>query len=93
MWSKKRVGEETVVDILLYDDLEITQYSERKFCIEREGKTLKYALFGTVDIVNAALKSVVNFEIDKEELFDYGYLNGEQVKIEVLRINFDFKEK
>ncbi len=37
------------------------------------------------------LRSVIDFDIDKEELFDYGYLDGLQVKINVLRIDFDFK--
>ncbi len=37
------------------------------------------------------MRSVIDFDIDKEELFDYGYLDGLQVKINVLRIDFDFK--
>lgn len=87
----KKIGEETVIDILLYDDLEVTQCGENKCGIEREAKTFKYSLFGTLDIANAILKSIINFEIDKEELFNYGYLDGKQVKIDVLRIDFHFK--
>ncbi|MDE5908328.1 MAG: hypothetical protein K2H52_06280 [Lachnospiraceae bacterium] len=87
----KKIGEETMVDISLYDDLKIMQYSEDKFCIERKDKTFKYTLFGILDVENAILKSVIDFKIDEEELFDYGYLDGMQVKIEVLRIDFDFQ--
>ncbi len=89
---KKEIGEETIVDISLYDDLEITQCGENKFGIERKDKTYKYSLFGTLDIANAVLKSAIDVEMDKEELFDYGYLDGLQVKIDVLRIDFDFKQ-
>ncbi len=42
-------------------------------------------------IAGGVLRSVIDFDIDKEELFDYGYLDGLQVKINVLRIDFDFK--
>lgn len=87
----KKIGEETLVDISLYDDLKIMQYDEEKFCIERKDKTFKYTLFGILDVESAILKSVIDFKIDEEELFCYGYLDGMQVKIEVLRIDFDFK--
>lgn len=67
------------------------QCSEEKFCIERKDKSFKYILFGILDVEHAMLKSVIDFEIDAEELFDYGYLDGKQVKIEVLRLDFDFE--
>ncbi len=88
---RKEIGEEAIVDISLYDDLKIIQCGRAKPGIEREGKTLKYALFGTLDITNAVLKSVIDFEVAKNQLFDCGYLDGLQVKIDVLRIDFDFK--
>lgn len=37
------------------------------------------------------MKSVINFEIDKEELYNYGYLDGKQVQVDVLRIDLDFE--
>lgn len=89
MRDKKEIGEETIVDISLFDALKITPCSE-KFGIERRGKTFQYTLFGMLDITNAVLKSIIDFQLDKEELFDYGYLDGLQVKIDVLRIDFEF---
>ena len=87
----KEIGEEALVDISLYDDLKITQCREEKFCIERKDKSFNYILFGILDVEKAMLKSVINFKIDAEKLFDYGYLDGKQVKIEVLRLDFDFE--
>ena len=84
----KEIGEEALVDISLYDDLKITQCREEKFCIERKDKSFN---FGILDVEKAMLKSVINFKIDAEKLFDYGYLDGKQVKIEVLRLDFDFE--
>ena len=67
------------------------QCSEEKFCIERKDKLLKYILFGILDVEKAMLKSIIDFKIDAEKLCDYGYLDGKQVKIEVLRLDFDFE--
>lgn len=67
------------------------QCDEKKLSIERKAQTFEYSLFGTLDITKGILKSVINFEIDKEELYNYGYLDGKQVKVDVLRIDFVFE--
>lgn len=87
----KKIGQEAIVEILLYDDLEITQCDEKKISIERKNQTFEYSLFGTLDIAKGILKSVINFEIDEKELYNYGYLDGKQVKVDVLRIDLDFE--
>ena len=79
----KEIGQKATVEILLYDD--------KKISIERKNQSFAYSLFGTLDIAKGILKSVINFEIDKEELFNYGYLDGKQVQVEVLRIDLDFQ--
>ena len=87
----KEIGQKATVEILLYDDLEITECDEKKISIERKNQSFAYSLFGTLDIAKGILKSVINFEIDKEELFNYGYLDGKQVQVDVLRIDLDFQ--
>lgn len=90
----KEIGDETMVDILLYDDLEISESNKRENCIERKGNSFAYSLYGILDIDNSMLKSEIDFEIDPEELFDYGYLDGKEVKIDTIRIDFElFDEK
>ena len=86
----KEIGEETMVDILLYDDLEISGSNKCENCIERKGNSFAYSLYGILDIDHSVLKSEIDFEIDVEELFDYGYLDGKKVKIDTIRIDFDF---
>lgn len=85
----KEIGQEATVEISLYDDLEITQCDEKKVSIERKNQSFAYSLFGTLDIAKGILKSVINFEIDEEELYNYGYLDGKQVQVDVLRIDFN----
>lgn len=86
----KKNGEKTMVDILLYDDLEISESDKCENCILRQGNTFAYSLYGVLDVDNSVLKSEIDFEIDAEELFDYGYLDGKKVKIDTIRIDFDF---
>ena len=83
----KKIGQEAIVEILLYDDLEITQCDEKKISIERKNQTFEYSLFGTLDISKGILKSVINFEIDEKELYNYGYLDGKQVKESIWILN------
>ena len=87
----KKIGQEAKIEILLYDDLKITQCEEKRTSIERKGKSLAYSIFGILDIENRIVKSSIDFEIDEEELYNYGYMDGTQVKIDVLRIDFYFE--
>ena len=87
----KEIGQEAIVELLLYDDLEIIQCDKKKINIERRNHTFAYSLFGILDIASGILKSVINFEIAKEELYNYGYLDGKQVQVDVLRIDLDFE--
>lgn len=86
----KEIGDETMVDILLYDDLEISENNKSENCIVRKGNSFAYSLYGILDIDNAMLKSEIDFEIDPEELFDCGYLDGKDVKIDTIRIDLEF---
>ena len=85
-----KIGDETMVDILLYDDLEISESNKSENCIKRKGNSFAYSLYGILDIDNSMLKSEIDFEIAPEELFDYGYLDGKEVKIDTIRIDFEF---
>lgn len=84
-----RVGNEVEVNIQLYDDLEISESNINKNTIIRKDNTFSYSIYGILDVDNCLLKSVINFEIDKECLFDYGYLDGKMVKVDVIRIDID----
>lgn len=86
----KEIGDEAQVEILLYDDLEISEIDFNKTAIERMGDSFSYSLYGILDVDNSILKSVIDFAIDREELYDYGYLHGKMVRIDVGRIDIDF---
>ncbi len=86
----KQKGDTAEVEISLYDDLEISQCDSRDKDIERKGNSFSYSLYGILDVDKAILNSVIDIAIDSEELFDYGYLDGQRVKIDTMRIDLDF---
>lgn len=75
---------------MLYDDLEISEIDFNKTAMERMGDSFSYSLYGILDVDNSILKSAIDFAIDREELYDYGYLHGKMVRIDVGRIDIDF---
>ena len=85
------IGEEVKVEILLYDDIEIELSEDNKMCFERLGKSFKYSIWGVLDIENAVLKSLIDFEIDQEELYNYGHLDGKYVRMDLLRLDLIFE--
>ena len=85
------VDAEIKVEILLYDDIEIELSEDNKMCIERLGKSFKYSIWGVLDIENAVLKSLIDFEIDQEELYNYGHLDGKYVRMDILRLDLIFE--
>ena len=86
----KQRGDTVEVEVSLYDDLEINQCDDCNKVIVRKGNSLSYSLYGILDIDKSILKSEIDIEIDPEELFDYGYLDGKRVKIDTVRIDLDF---
>lgn len=86
----KNIGDEVKVDILLYDDLKICKSDKNETAIIRNGNSFSYSLYGILDVDNCILKSDIDFSIDKEELYNYGYLDGDWVRIDAIRIDIDF---
>lgn len=86
----KQKGDTAEVEISLYDDLEINQCDDHNKDIVRKGNSFSYSLYGILDIDKSILKSEIDIEIDPEELFDYGYLDGKRVKIDTVRIDLAF---
>lgn len=75
---------------MLYDGLKMYKSNINRTAIIRNGDSFSYSLYGILDVNNCILKSDIDFSIDKEELYDYGYLDGERVRIDVIRIDVDF---
>ena len=84
------VGMIANVEIELFDDITILESSAPKAYLKREGNSLSYVIVGILNIDKMIIESSINFSLNQEDLYDYGYLDGKMVEIKVLRIDFSF---
>ena len=52
--------------------------------------TYSYSIFGVLDIDNSIISSTLDFSIDRECLYEYGFLDGKYVEVKVSRLDFYF---
>ena len=88
--TTKKSGTNCLVELQFFDKLifEESEQKEEKIC--RIGSTYEYVITGRLDVDNLMLYSSINFELEKEDIFDSGYLNGKWVDVKVPRIDLDF---
>lgn len=84
------VGTKTEVVLEFYDKLVIKKSNSDKAYIERMGNSFSYLIVGILNVDEMKIHSIIDFHLDPEDLFDYGFLDGEMVQLEVLRIDFEF---
>lgn len=84
------IDKKAQVDIEFYDDIELEESNVKEKCIISTG-TFAYSIFGVLDVDNGIIKSALDFEIDSEYLFDYGFLDGKYVELKVIRLDFSFE--
>ena len=82
-------GDECFVEMSLFDDILIQESEEKKPAIY-SGAGFKYSFIGKLNIEKRCLKSLIDIELDEIELYEYGYLDGKFVKVDVKRIDFVF---
>lgn len=85
------IGSEIEVEISFYDDLLIYKSDKEKFSINRKGYSLSYSVVGILNIEERRVESLINFDLEYNELYNYGFLDGEMVEIDVMRINLEFE--
>lgn len=83
------IDTETEVEIELYDDIEIEETHIHEKTILSKG-TYSYSIFGVLDIDNSIISSTLDFSIDRECLYEYGFLDGKYVEVKVGRLDFYF---
>lgn len=88
----EELKEQMIVDIKLFDVTNITPMEEHVIKIAKEGNSLAYRLYGILNVDKCVLRSVIDFELDKSDVFDYGYLDGKPVRVDVTRIDMEFEE-
>ena len=83
------IDKETEVEIEFFDDIEIEETQIREKSILSKG-TYSYSIYGILDVDNGIISSTLDFSIDREYLYGYGFLDGKYVEVKVNRLDFYF---
>ena len=86
------VGIEVTVDIELYDELIFAESSAKESYIKRSGNSLSYFIVGFLNVEEMKIDSIIDFSLEPEDLYDYGYLDGKMIEVDILRFNFEFEK-
>jgi hypothetical protein len=85
-------GEEYLIEIELatLDDFVISMTDSDEKGIEQIEDSFSHFIRGILNIDSGTIDAGILFEIDKEFLFDYGYLHNQYVQLRVDRLSVDF---
>lgn len=86
-------GEQYLIEIelIILDNLLISKIDSDKKEIEQIEDSFSYFIRGILNIDNSKIDAGgILFEVDREFLFDYGYLHNQYVQIQVDRLSVDF---
>lgn len=86
------IGVETEVEISFFDDIKIFESNQKKACMHKKGDSLSYSIIGILNVEKVRIESLVNFNLELGDLFNYSFLDGKMVEVEVVRINLEFIE-
>ncbi|TVX92502.1 hypothetical protein [Paenibacillus agilis] len=86
-----RKGEQYTIELeLTILDEFIIRHLDAEKGVEQIEDGFAHLIRGMLDIDSATIDAGILFEIDREFLFDYGYLHNQNVQIRVDRITADF---
>ena len=81
-------GDECRIDVEFLDISSMNESTMMEKSIHRKGKSLSQTIVGVMDARKCIIHSLLDFEIEKEFFFDYSHLNGKNVEVDVVRIDF-----
>lgn len=84
-------GDECLVEINFFDDVTISEVEQNVPSII-QGTGFKYSFVGRLDFNKRMVKSLIDIELEEEELFGSSYLDGKMVRVDVKRVDFVFLE-
>lgn len=78
------------MELAILDDFIISKIDSDEKGIEQIGDSFSYLIRGTLNIDTGTIDAGILFDVDREFLFDYGYLHNQNVQIRVDRLSVDF---
>ncbi|WP_010247301.1 hypothetical protein [Acetivibrio cellulolyticus] len=74
----------------IYGELEIKEVGKSVKEIKCINQTFAYYISGILDIDNSKIESTIDIYLEKEFLYDYGFLDDKYVEFKVDRFNVEF---
>lgn len=87
---EKNIGDICDFKIQLYDDLEMKEIAENKKELYRIENSYSYYVRGILDVDALKVHSILDIDLDKEDVYDYSFLDGKYVEIRVQRLDINF---
>jgi hypothetical protein len=89
---KVHIGKEYKVhlELTILDEFLINKVNYEKKNIKQIDNSFNHSICGLIDIDKAIIDAGIILEIDKEFLFDYGYLHEQYVQLLVDRVAIEF---
>ncbi len=87
---QKEIGDTCNFEIELFDDLEIKEIAESKKEVHRIGNSYSYYIRGILDVDALKIHSILDIDLEKEDIYDYAYLDGKYIEIKVKRLDINF---
>jgi hypothetical protein len=78
------------LELTILDEISINKINYENKNIQQIDNTFSYCITGILDIDKATIDAGIILEIDRDFLFDYGYLHGHYVQLVVDRMTVEF---
>ena len=82
-------GDRIKCALSLYDDYSICENIEKECKIVRKGNSYSYEIYGALDADKRIMRSVIDFELEEEDIYDIAYLDKEMFGLLVQRIDIE----
>lgn len=80
------------ISLTILNDFVISKIDSDEKGIEQIDDSFSYFIKGTLNVDTGLIDADILFEVDREFLYDYGYLHNQNVQIRVDRLTADFIE-
>lgn len=78
------------IESIIFDKLIINEIYEPIKQIQSDVNSFAHKVYGYLDIDKGLVKSSIDVYIDRVYLYDYGYLDGKFVELDIDRFNIEF---
>ena len=88
--AKIQEGAIVEAELTFFDDIEIKEIEKENFGVKRGSDFFSHYIYGMLNVEKKCIVSVVDFALEEDDLYDYGYLDMKYVELFVPRMDVSF---